>query len=112
VIPCNLWFWTLLGLGLREGHLHLPLPSGLAFWHDAASFLLLGVGAILGDLVLVRTLRGAWLRTRDARIGRVLIIRCPLVEDEAPAGAPARFVTMELLPVSEEVWTVDGQPAW
>jgi hypothetical protein len=109
VIPSNLWFWTVLGLGLREGH--LPRPSGWAFWHDAASFLLLGVGAILGDLVLIRSLREAWLHTRDARIGRVVIVRSPLVDNEAPEEAPAAWVTLEVLPVSEAVWTIDGEPA-
>jgi hypothetical protein len=108
-IPCNLWFWTVLGLGLREGH--LPRPSGWAFWHDAVSFLLLGVVAILGDLVLVRGLREAWLHAREARIGQVVILRSPLVEDEAPEEAPAAWITLELLPLSEAVWTIDGEPA-
>ena len=109
VIPCNLWFWTVLVLGLREGH--FPRPSGWAFWHDAASFLLLGVVAILGDLVLVRGLREAWLHAREARIGQVVILRSPLVDDEAEEGTPTAWVTLELLPLSEAVWTIDGEPA-
>ena len=43
-------------------------------------------------------------------IGRVVIVRCP-VEGVAPEATPPVWMTLELLPVSEAVWTIDGEPA-
>jgi len=85
--------------------------TGWAVWHDAAEFLLLGWGPFSVTWCWSRAWQEAWRHARDARIGRVAIVRYPLIDDEAPMDAPARFITMELLPVSEEVWTVDGEPA-
>jgi hypothetical protein len=109
IVPCNLWFWTVVALGLREGR--LPRGSGWAFWHDVATFCVLGLAAIAGDVVLVRSLQEAWKLARDTRIGRVVIARCPLEDDEAPEAMPPGWITLELLPVSEAVWTIDGEPA-
>lgn len=108
-IPLNLWFGTVLLLDIHAGH--LPRGSGWAYWHDAAAFLVLGAVTILTDLLLLRSLQEAWIHAREARIGRVVIVRSPLVEDETPEETPAAWVTLELLPLSEAVWTIDGDPA-
>jgi hypothetical protein len=109
IIPYNLWFWIVIGLALRQGH--LPRASGWSFWHDFVSFLLLGGIAIAGDVALARSFREAGRHARDARIGRVVILRSPLMPADGPEAAPPACVTLELLPVSEAVWTVDGEPA-
>jgi hypothetical protein len=119
VIPCTVWFGTLVVLVIREGHLPQRLDvtsfhnlrEFLPFLHDVAAFLLLSLATILGNVALIRSMREAWMHAREARLGQVVIVRCPLEDEEVPEQAPAVWVTLELLPVSEAVWTIDGEPA-
>jgi hypothetical protein len=108
-IPYSLWFWGVLGFALHEGDL-LRWLARMSLFHRAL-FLLLGLSTVIMDVMLVPSLREAWQHAREARIGRVVIVRCPLVEDDAPEAAPAPWITLELLPLSEAVWTIDGEPA-
>jgi hypothetical protein len=119
VIPCTAWFGTVVVLGIREGHLPQRLDvtyfhnlrEFLTFFHDIAALLVLSLATILGNVALIRGLREAWMHAREAQIGQVVIVRRPLEDEEAPEEAPTAWVTLELLPVSEAVWTIDGEPA-
>src|SRR5207245_1246055 len=103
-VPLNVWFGTALALWLPTG----DFPRGF----EGVWFLLLGLGTVGNDLFLIPRIRGLRRSARDARIGRVVIVRQPVFDDDEPEEEPAPSATIELLPVSEDVWTIDGQPAW
>lgn len=107
ILPLDLWFAAVLGFGLRAGP--PPHESGGAFRHDALSFLWLTALTVLANVALVRVLRAARALAQDAQNGRVAILRYPL-QAEGDAETE-RWVTVELLPVSDAVWTIDGEPA-
>jgi hypothetical protein len=74
-------------------------------------FSALGAVTVLADLLCARRLMGARRYLADARVGRVKIVRYPLIGEETSSRRPVLSEAIEVLPVSGRTWTVDGEPA-